>query len=504
MSDSTRATEVAARGVAHAGDREPAGGGTRTQDAAPPSRARLWAVLGLVLLADALDMIDSTVTNIAAPSIVAGIGGGDGLIKWLGASYALALGVLLVLGGRLGDRYGQRRLFLVGMTGFVLASAAAGLATGPGVMIAARVLQGAFGALLIPQGMAIMTRAFPRDMMRTAFGLFGPLLGIAAIGGPVLAGFLIDADVAGTGWRAVFLINVALGVVGVPLAVWLLPRDDAGGSSAATIDGQGSAFLALSMSGLLYGLIEGSQTDWAPVSLVALAVGVVAFVLFVRRQRTAADPLLRPSLFANRGFTAGLLMGLAFFAATSGLMYVLSLFLQGGLHQTPGRAALSLMPLTVGIMAAAFACMGLMARLGRTLVFAGLTITLAGVGWFLLLVHAQGLGLGTWAMVPPVFVMGVGLGTCFGTIYDIALGDVTPEEAGSASGSLTAVQQLANGIGSAVITTVYLHALGSGDAGGGTVHAMTTALVIALAITAVCLPVARLLPRRAQAEPDHG
>ncbi|WHP16147.1 MFS transporter [Cellulomonas sp. ES6] len=501
MAESTPATQVATTGGG-----SPAGAdGTAT----PLSRPRLWAVLGLVLLADALDMIDSTVTNIAAPSIVADIGGGDGLIKWLGASYALALGVLLVIGGRLGDKYGQRRLFLLGMTGFVLASGAAGLATGPGVMVAARLLQGAFGALLIPQGMAIMTRAFPRDMMRTAFGLFGPLLGIAAIGGPVLAGFLIDADVAGTGWRAVFLINIVLGVVGVPLSVRLLPRDgDTSAERAAvSIDGQGSAYLALSMFGLLYGLIEGSQTDWAPVSLAALAVGVIAFVLFVRRQRTAADPLLRPSLFANRGFTAGLIMGLAFFAATSGLMYVLSLFLQGGLHQSPGRAALSLMPLTVGIMVAAFACMGLMARLGRTLVFAGLTITLVGLGWFLLLVLAQGLSIGTWAMVAPVFVMGVGLGTCFGTIYDIALGDVSAEEAGSASGSLTAVQQLANGIGSALITTVYLHALGGGsggDASGGTVHAVTVALLIALVITAVCLPVARLLPRRAQAEPDHG
>lgn len=496
MSESTRATTVAPTGAGQAA------GGEETS----LSRPRLWAILGLVLLADALDMIDSTVTNIAAPSIVDGIGGGAGLIKWLGASYALALGVLLVIGGRLGDKYGQRRLFLIGMTGFVLASAAAGLAPNPGVMITARLLQGAFGALLIPQGMAIMTRAFPRDMLRTAFGLFGPLLGIASIGGPILAGFLIDADIAGTGWRSVFLINVVLGVVGIPLAYWMLPREGAATADGkgVSIDAQGSAYLALSMFGLLYGLIEGSQTDWGTASLVALAVGVVAFVLFVRRQRSAADPLLRPSLFSNRGFTTGLIMGLAFFAATSGLMYVLSLFLQGGLQMSPGRAALSLMPLTVGIMTAAFACMGLMAKLGRTLVFAGLTITLLGVGWFLLLVQSQGLSIGTWTMVAPVFVMGLGLGTCFGTIYDIALGDVSAEEAGSASGSLTAVQQLANGVGSALITTVYLHALGTGDISGKTVHAVTVALLIALAITAVCLPVATLLPRKAQADPEHG
>ena len=463
-------------------------------------RARLWAILGLVLRADALDMIDSTVTNIAAPAIVADIGGGTGLVKWLGASYALALGVLLVVGGRLGDRYGQRRLYLVGMAGFTVASAVAGLAPTPGVIVAARVAQGAFGALLIPQGIAIMSRTFPRSMLRTAFGLFGPLLGIAAVGGPILAGFLIDLDVAGVGWRAVFLVNIALGLIGHPLAARLLPREPgaAGGRSDVVIDARGSAYLAVAMFGAIFGLIEGPESGWGPASLVSLAVGVAAFVLFVRRLRTAPDPLLRPSLFANRGFTAGLVMGLVFFAATSGLMYVLSLFLQGALHRTPGEASVALMPLTLGIMVAAFACMGLMARLGRTLVVVGLVVTLVGVGWFLALVLVEGLALGTWAMVGPVLVIGLGLGACFGTIYDIALGDVAPDEAGSASGSLSAVQQLANGVGSAAVTTVYFAALGDGD--GSAVGALTVALVVVLAITVACLPVTRLLPRHAQVE----
>ena len=177
---------------------------------------------------------------------------------------------------------------------------------------------------------------------------------------------------------------------------------------------------------------------------------------------------------------------------------MLSLFLQGALHRTQGEAALALMPLTLGIMTAAFACMGLMARLGRTLVLAGLTITLVGVGWFLALVLTQGLHLGTWAMVPPVFVMGLGLGACFGTIYDIALGDASADEAGSASGSLSAVQQLANGVGSAAVTTVYLAALGTGE--DTAVDALAVALVVVLVITVLCLPVARLLPRHAPVE----
>lgn len=159
----------------------------------------LWLTLIVVLIADALDLIDATIATVAAPSIVRDLGGGEALVKWLGASYALTLGSLLVVGGRIGDRYGQRRTFLVGMAGFVAASALAGLALNPAMLVVARLIQGAFGALLIPQGMAIVTRTFPREMLTKAFGAFGPLLGIFAVGGPVLGGLIIDADLFGLG-----------------------------------------------------------------------------------------------------------------------------------------------------------------------------------------------------------------------------------------------------------------------------------------------------------------
>src|ERR1700754_1297424 len=216
-----------------------------------------WAILGLVLLADALDVIDATVTNIAAPTIAGELHGGERLIKWLGPAYMLAMGVLLVVGGRLGDRFGQRRLFLIGMGGFTLASAVAGCSPDPALLIAARVAQGAFGALLIPQGMAIMTKAFDRDMLAKAFGLFGPVLGLSSVGGPVLAGFVISADVLGLSWRPIFLINIILGVIGLVTAAKILPRDDDGDRSTI-IDGWASGLLAVTMTGLLYGLIQGS------------------------------------------------------------------------------------------------------------------------------------------------------------------------------------------------------------------------------------------------------
>ncbi|NGO76491.1 MFS transporter [Streptomyces sp. YC504] len=475
---------------------------TETPSLEPPrtaaslSRTALWLILGLVLLADALDMIDATVTNIAAPTIVNDIGGGESLIKWLGSAYALAMGVLLVVGGRLGDKYGQRRLFLIGMAGFTVASAVAGLSPDPAVLVVARAVQGAFGALMIPQGMAILTKTFPRDMLRKAFQLFGPLLGLASVGGPVLAGFVIDADFGGLSWRPVFLINLVLGVVGLFAATRLLPKD--GGDHSTSVDGRGAGLLAVTMFGLMFGLIEGSTYGWSALSLGSLAVGAVFLALFAHRQRTAANPLIKPTLLKNKGFTSGLFVGLLYFAVTSGLTYVISLFMQQALHADPGDTALGMLPLTLGIIVAAFAGMALASKLGRTLVLIGMLLTMAGAGWLLALVLASGLSVSLWALAPAVFLTGLGMGACFGTIFDIALGDIDPDEAGSASGSLTAVQQLANGIGSATVTTLYFHFLGDGSA-----HAMTVSLIVVLAITAACLPALRLLPRRAAEGVGH-
>jgi EmrB/QacA subfamily drug resistance transporter len=466
---------------------------SRSKAGALTTRA-MWAVLAVVIIADVMDLLDATITNIAAPSIVRDLGGGEMLVKWLGSSYALALGVLLVMGGRLGDRYGQRRLFLVGIAGFTIASLACGLSFGPVMLITARLCQGAFGALLIPQGVAIMMAHFSREMMDKAFSMFGPALGLAMVGGPILAGFLIDANIAGTGWRAMFLINLVLGTAGFIAALRVLPRD--AGDRRVILDGLGVGLLAATMFGLLFGLIEGSSHAWTTLPIVSIAVGLVAFVAFSYRQKTAKNPLIKPSLLANRGFTSGLIMGLALFTVISGLFYVIALFLQLGLGLTPARAALGLAPVAVGIIAASGVAMKLIAKLGRVLIFFGLLISLAGVGWLLALVLGQGMSVGSWSLAPPLLVMGFGMGACFGTLFDVALGDVRPDEAGSASGSLSAVQQLAAAIGAAAMTTVYFQTL----AASGQAHAMAVSLVIVGVVTVLCCGLVWLLPRAAQVE----
>ncbi|GAA0562565.1 MFS transporter [Paractinoplanes ferrugineus] len=459
------------------------------------SNTQLWLTLIAVLLADALDLVDSTITNIAAPSIVHDLGAGESLIKWLGAAYALALGSLLVLGGRVGDKFGQRQTFLTGMAGFVAASAFAGLAPNGGTLIAARVLQGVFGAFLIPQGMAIITATFPKAAMQKAFSVFAPMLGIFAVGGPILGGFLIDANLFGLHWRPIFLINIVIGGFALVFAWRFLPNVPA--HRGTRLDVLGSLLLIAALFGVLFGLITGSTDGWDALPIASIVVGVVVFGGFVRRQATTPEPLLARSLFTNRGFTAGLIMGLLVFAAFAGLMYVVSLFFQYELHYTPTHTAISLIPLTIGIMGGSGASAALIGRLGRRLAFAGLLLDVLGIAVLLFFVNRAGLDITWWQNAIALFIMGLGAGICFSTIFNTALGDVEAHEAGAASGSISAVQQVANGIGSAVVTSVFLTTVASGG-----VRAMTITLLVSLGLVSLCLLAVPLLPKQA-AELDH-
>jgi MFS family permease len=250
------------------------------------------------------------------------------------------------------------------------------------------------------------------------------------------------------------------------------------------------------MFGLIYGLIEGSTDGWTAIPIGFLAAGAALLAAFWVRQRMAADPLILPSLLANRGFTAGMLLGLGFFAAVNGLAYVISLFFQTGLGTTARAASIALSPFMIGIIVASFICRPLLGKLGRTMVVIGLGLTLAGAAGVWATILNEGTHVSLWTLAPSILVLGVGAGACFSSLYDVAIGDVAPAEAGSASGSLSAVQQLAAAIGSAVVTTVYFSQRVQHGAG----HAMTVSVAVIAAIAALGLGLVWLLPKAAPAE----
>lgn len=464
--------------------------------ASDPSRLtlRLRLILMVVIIADILDLMDSTITNIAAPSIVQSIGGGEFLIKWLTAAYALAMGVLLVIGGRLGDRYGKRRLYLIGITGFTLASAFCGLSVNPAMIVAGRLIQGSFGALLIPQGMSILMATFSREQFPRAVSVFGPIMSISSVVGPILAGFIIQANIAGLGWRPMFLINIILGLMGLIAAIKLLPHDQP--NSEEKLDGIGTALLGISMLGLIYGLNEGPMDGWTVVPIISLITGIVMLGAFAFRQIHAVNPLIKPALFKNKGFTSGMLLGLAFFAAVSGLSYVISLFFQLVLHLSAYDAALGLCPMAIGIVISSMVCRPLLNKMGRKIVVIGLTVTLVGALELWITILLKGTSATALLMAPAILLIGAGMGACFSSIYDVALGDLAQDEAGSASGSLSAIQQLASAIGSAVVVTIFFRLQNTvGDA-----KAMEYCILIVAAIVAIGLGLVWLMPKSAPSE----
>ncbi|MEV6367589.1 MFS transporter [Micromonospora musae] len=477
-------------------------------DTAPPAVAESqpyrwrWLALAVILAAEVMDLLDALVTNLAGPAIRADLGGSASLIQWLGAGYTLAMAIGLITGGRLGDLYGRRRMFLIGVLGFTVASALCAVSVAPGMLVASRVAQGLFGALLLPQGLGIIKEVFPPRELAAAFGAFGPVMGISSVGGPILAGWLVDADLWGTGWRAIFLINLPLGLLAALGALRFLPESRPAHGSRLDLPGVG--LVALGAVLLVYPLVQGREQGWPGWMYGMLVAAVAVFAVFarheVRRHRAGRDPLVVPTLFRRRAFTGGLVAGLAFFTALTGFSLVFSLYLQLGLGYSPLKAGLAGVPQALGMVVAfVIAGVGLAQRLGRTLIHAGLVVVLAGVGGMLLTLRLAGPEVTPWQLVPALLVVGFGMGLVMAPFFDIVLSGVEPAETGSASGTLTAVQQLGGALGVAVLGTVFFTHFSDGGAGS----AVRATLWLEAALLAGTVVAAFLLPRRAR-EPQPG
>jgi MFS family permease len=324
------------------------GGASESGQATPARHPRRWLILAIVLVAELMDLIDGTIVNVAAPAIRRDLGGGQSTLQWFGAAYTLAFAVLLIMGGRLGDRVGRRRLFTVGVAGFTMASVACAAAPSPDVLIAFRVLQGAFGALLIPQGFGVIKEVFAEDEIQEAFTAFGPVIGIAAVISPVLGGALTSGNLFGLGFRSVFLVNVPLGVAGLIGAMRVMPRT--GGRPGTRLDPVGVLLVTAASFALVYPLAQGRELGWPAWVFALLAAGVVGFLAFGRYERRHEQrALIAPSLLRNHAFTSGLVVAVCFFMAMIGLNLMLSLFCQLGEGFSALRTGLTLAPFAVGV-----------------------------------------------------------------------------------------------------------------------------------------------------------
>lgn len=480
------------------GAAEPIGTAEPADSAARPKPGRLaWLVLLTVLGADVMDLLDSTIVNVGAPSIARDLHATGTQLQWIIAGYTLAMAAVLITGGRLGDLYGRRRMFLAGIAAFTLSSALSSAAQTPHELIVARALQGLSAGLMLPQGLAIIRSVFPRDQAGAAMGIFGPVMGIAATLGPIIGGALVQADLFGSQWRSIFWVNVPLGLVALALALKVIPRDKPHGADAPTLDVLGMLLSGAGMLLLVYPLIQGREYNWPVYMYVLMAASVPVFAAFGlqqrARERNDRTPLVTPSLFAKRAFSGGLLFGVFFFSGMGALFLVLMLHIQLALGYTSLHAGLTGLPFSLGAAVGAGLGGALLApRFGRKVLHGGVVMMAAGLAGVAWTISHYGQGMTTWDLVPAFTLCGLGMGLLITTFFGMVVSAVDEHETGSACGVINALQQLASSLGVALFGTLYYNSLKDGHT---SVVAASDSLWWATLAVLACIPLGFLLPR---------
>ncbi|MGG5259404.1 MFS transporter [Phycicoccus avicenniae] len=447
---------------------------------------RRWRILGVTLTVGFMVLLDVTIVNVAIPSMRTGLDTSAGTIQWVVSGYALALGLVLVSGGRLGDAHGRRKMMLIGLTGFVLASAAAGFAPHVSVLIVARLVQGLAAGLLTPQSSGLIQSLFSGPERGIAFGLFGFTVSVSSAIGPVLGGLLIAAFGEETGWRWIFLVNVPIGAVLLVAIARLVPgRVDADARRDTGLDTPGALLLGGTVLALLYPVVSLETGQRLPLLLLLLVVPLgIAFVRHERRVVAAGrSPLLDLSLLRTTpGYASGILVGSLYFTGFTGVFLVLSVYLQDGLGLTPLRAGLLLTPFAVGSAVAAPLAGRIVSRVGRPLTVIALSVMMAGLLALALLAPAASDGGRAWLLLAvPLLVAGLGGGAVVSPNITLSLADVPPSMGGAAGGALQTGQRIGAAIGAAVLMTTYQVAVSRTDDPGTSLRWALGASLVLLA-----------------------
>jgi EmrB/QacA subfamily drug resistance transporter len=473
---------------------------TENDAAADDESARRWLILGVVCLAQLMVVLDATVVNIALPTAQRDLAFSNADRQWVVTAYSLAFGGLLLLGGRLSDLLGRKRMLITGMVGFAAASALGGAATGFGMLLAGRAIQGAFGAMLAPAALSTLTVTFTNPAERgKAFGLYGAIAGAGGAVGLLLGGVLTEY----LSWRWCLYINVVFSVAAVTAAVRLLrnQRRDTG----VRLDVPGTVLVVAGLICVVYGLSRAETDGWgAPLTITLLVVGVVLLMVFAGVEQRVAHPLLPLRIVLDR-FRGGAYLAIGLSATGMfGIFLFLTYFLQESLGYSPVTTGLAFLPMIAALMASSTTSSALlMPRMGpRLLVPAGLVIAAGG-----LVILAAELGSDTSyvaVILPALVVVGAGLGLVFGCAMNTATYGAARADAGVASAMVNTCQQIGGSIGTALLNTIAASALSSylvthghspAAVAAAAVHSYVVAFWVSAAIFAgaavVCGPVLR-------------
>ncbi len=415
-----------------------------------PPRVNPWAVLGVLMLGSFMALLDLTIVNIAIPSILDGLHASLDQILWVLNAYSLLFAVLLITAGRLGDVYGPRNLFALGLAVFTLGSAGSGLAPDPSWLIVARAVQGFGAALMSPQGLPFITSLFPAERRGGPFAALGMLSGAAVLAGPTLGGFLVT----NVGWRWIFYLNVPLGVLTLVGALVLIP--DLRPGRRHRLDLAGVSLVTAGLLGVIFGLIEGQRYDWGVVwegitipEIVGAGLLLLALFLVVQARRQGHEPLVPFVIFHERNFSlmAAVLAVMGF--AMVGLFLPLTIYYQSVLGLSALAAGLTIAPQPLAMMLASPIAAGLSQRFnGKYLLLPGLGLFGLGMAYIDLVAQPAA---ARWSFLPGLLVAGIGLGFTWVPIFSLATRDLRPELAGVASGLVSTIQELGGVIASASI-----------------------------------------------------
>ena len=461
---------------------------------------RRGLAMSVLIFASFMDLLDATIVNVALPSIQSDLDASGAQLEWTVGGYLLAFAVLMITGGRLGDIFGRRRLFVIGVVGFTVGSALACVAPSIGVLLVARVVQGGFAAMMVPQLLSSLQALYTPRERAPMLGLIGAVSGMSAVIGPVLGGWLVSSDAFGIGWRSIFLINLPVGAVLVVLALRWVP--DTRSDHPLRLDPVGLVLATTGLLGVVYALIEGRQQDWATWIWAVGAGGLLLLAAFVlqqvRRERTTGSALLPMRLFADRGFSAGLVTQGAFQGSLAGFALALTVYVQTGLGWSAVHAGLTLLPFSLGAFVGTGVSVPLGMKLGKVVMVVGAVLQSAATVWVLAVVHGQTDGLSTWDLMPALVVCGIGLGLLVVPLVDVALATIPTAEAGAASGTYGTVQQLGAALGVAITGTVFFGVVGTSYDAASLRSGLIAACWVAAGGYALSAVASLLLPSRSQ------
>jgi MFS family permease len=451
-----------------------------------------WVALPVLLAGTFMIVLDFFIVNVALPSIQTHLHASATALEWVVAGYGLTFSVLLISAGRLGDLMGRRRVFALGVALFVVTSAACGLATSSGFLVAARFAQGVAAALISPTVLSIIGVLFHGPERVRAVSVYGIAMGLAAAGGQLIGGALVQANVAGLGWRSVFLINVPVGLATLALTRRRIPESRAG--TGRGLDLTGTVILTAGLTAVVLPLVQGRSLGWPLWTWMTLAAAPLILAGFTLHQRRLAArggaPLVDLGLFRDRTFTAGLVTQLGLWCGQASFFLVLALYLQQGRGLDALQAGLVFTILAGAYLAASMRAPVLTVRFGRTVIGAG-ALTLAA-GHLLLLIAVAEVGVkgSVAALVPGLLLVGAGMGLCITPLTTTILASASPANSGSVTGALSTMQQVGNSVGVAVTGVIFF-----GAAGHGYGHALDLSVAELAALLVGVAALSRLLPR---------